>query len=72
MAERAGFGRVTTYRCCHPECPGYPYRASDRAHPPDTCTDEGRRVAAAPGRVSYHAANDDDDDDDDAIADRPE
>lgn len=34
-----------THRCCHPECPGYPYRASEMGHPPSTCTDEGRRKA---------------------------
>jgi len=25
------------YRCCSPNCPGYPYRASELPHPADTC-----------------------------------
>jgi hypothetical protein len=26
------------HKCCSPNCPGFPYRASDRPHPPDVCT----------------------------------
>ena len=27
----------TQYRCASPNCPGYSYRASEHAHPADTC-----------------------------------
>lgn len=33
------------YRCAHPECPGYDWPASERAHPAETCTYEGIRRA---------------------------
>lgn len=26
-----------SYKCASPNCPGYPYKASDVAHPADTC-----------------------------------
>lgn len=26
-----------THKCCHPCCPGYSWKASDRPHPNDTC-----------------------------------
>lgn len=25
------------YKCCSPHCPGYPFKASEIAHPPSTC-----------------------------------
>jgi hypothetical protein len=28
---------MTVHRCCSPRCPGYDYRASERAHPVETC-----------------------------------
>lgn len=28
---------LKVHRCCHPDCPGYPYRASEVAHPVETC-----------------------------------
>lgn len=27
------------YKCCSPRCPGFPYKASEWAHPPDVCPD---------------------------------
>lgn len=32
-------GYKTLHRCAHPDCPGYPYRASEHAHPPETCAE---------------------------------
>lgn len=45
---------TTSYRCCHPQCPGYPYKASEIAHPPNTCTDEGRLRARARALLAEH------------------
>jgi hypothetical protein len=42
---------VTSYKCASPNCPGYPYRASERAHPVSTC---GSAVPGALGALCPH------------------
>ena len=36
-----------TFKCCSPNCPGFPWKASDHPHPPDVCTEQ-KTPAAAP------------------------
>lgn len=40
---------LRVFLCCHPECPGYPYRASDLTHPDETCGAKVIRGHAAAG-----------------------
>lgn len=37
---------IASYRCASPRCPGYPYKASELAHPANTCGHRPRSEGA--------------------------